>query len=106
MGCAKIGSGVYAGNTSCDPCGQKAAAARFQEQGGQVDYQDGIPYATTKLNFENKMPLGIFGALGTVAGGLKQSKIDAAYQGKEFTKPKTIVGKAVGGFTGRTEAAQ
>jgi hypothetical protein len=45
-----------------------------------------------------------------IGGGLdllKQKKLQKAASGsKSFTTPKTAVGKLIGGFTGRTEAAQ
>jgi len=46
-------------------------------------------------------------AIGAGLGALQQSKIDRALSGdKEYTKPKTIFGKLIGGVSGRTAAAE
>jgi hypothetical protein len=46
-------------------------------------------------------------AIGAGLGALQQSKIDRALSGdKEYSKPKTIFGKLIGGISGRTAAAE
>jgi len=46
-------------------------------------------------------------AIGAGLGALQQSKIDRALSGdKEYTKPKTIFGKLIGGISGRSAAAE
>ena len=46
-------------------------------------------------------------AIGAGLGALQQSKIDRALSGdKEYTRPKTIFGKLIGGISGRTAAAE
>ena len=46
-------------------------------------------------------------AIGAGLGALQQSKIDRALSGdKEYTRPKTIFGKLIGGISGRTGAAE
>jgi len=48
-----------------------------------------------------------FAAIGAGLGALQQSKIDRALSGdKEYTKPKTIFGKLIGGVSGRSAAAE
>ena len=45
--------------------------------------------------------------IGAGLGALQQSKIDRALSGdKEYTKPKTIFGKLIGGISGRSAAAE
>ena len=52
------------------------------------------------------MPLP-FAAIGAGLGALQQSKIDRAISGdKEYTKPKTFIGKLIGGVSGRSAAAE
>jgi hypothetical protein len=59
-------------------------------------------------NCNNKSPMAIpLAAIGAGLGALQQSKIDRALSGdKEYTKPKTIFGKLIGGVSGRTAAAE
>lgn len=46
-------------------------------------------------------------AIGAGLGALQQSKIDRALSGdKEYTKPRTIFGKLIGGISGRSAAAE
>lgn len=53
------------------------------------------------------MPVAIGPLLGAGLGALQQSKIDKALGGqKTYTKPKTIIGKLIGGVSGRTAAAE
>jgi hypothetical protein len=59
-------------------------------------------------NCNNQKPMAIpLAAIGAGLGALQQSKIDRALSGdKEYTKPKTIFGKLIGGVSGRTAAAE
>ena len=58
-------------------------------------------------NCNNKTVAIPFAAIGAGLGALQQSKIDRALSGdKEYTKPKTIFGKLIGGVSGRTAAAE
>ena len=53
------------------------------------------------------MPIALGPLIGAGLGTLQQSKIDRALSGdKEYTKPKTIFGKLIGGVSGRTAAAE
>lgn len=53
------------------------------------------------------MPLALGPLLGAGLGALQQGKIDRALAGdKEYTKPKTIFGKLIGGVSGRSAAAE
>lgn len=102
MSCSKVGSGTFAGNSSCQ---LEKNQRRFEENlpnDSNLIYQDGIPYAETELTFRNKMPLNIIGALGAVSGGLNSIKTRQAEAGKEFSKPKTAAGKLLGKLSGRT----
>lgn len=48
-----------------------------------------------------------FAVVGAGISAFQQSKIKQAREGtKDFTKPKTIFGKLIGGISGRTEAAK
>jgi hypothetical protein len=52
------------------------------------------------------MPISLT-AIGAGLGAFQQSKIERALSGdKEYTKPKTIFGKLIGGVSGRTKAAE
>jgi hypothetical protein len=105
MGCTKTGSGIYAGNSACRSAESSRIANGVENSGGNVQYVDGIPYATTTLNFENKMPLGIFGAATAGLNILKNSKIQAAQDGgTEYTRPTTVFGKILGRVSGRSDA--
>lgn len=45
--------------------------------------------------------------VGAGLGALQQSKIEKAIAGeKTYTKPKTLIGKLIGGVSGRTAAAE
>jgi len=53
------------------------------------------------------MALAIGPLIGAGLGALQQGKIDRALSGdKEYTKPKTIFGKLIGGVSGRSAAAE
>jgi len=53
------------------------------------------------------MPIAFGPLIGAGLGSLQQSKIDRALSGdKEYTKPKTIFGKLIGGVSGRSAAAE
>lgn len=53
------------------------------------------------------MPIGLGPLIGAGLGSLQQSKINQALSGnKEYTKPKTIFGKLIGGVSGRSAAAE
>jgi len=53
------------------------------------------------------MAIQIAPLVGAGLGAFQQSKIEKALSGeKTFTKPKTIFGKLIGGFSGRTAAAE
>lgn len=53
------------------------------------------------------MPVALGPLLGAGLGALQQGKIDRALAGdKEYTKPKTIFGKLIGGVSGRSAAAE
>jgi hypothetical protein len=53
------------------------------------------------------MPIALGPLIGAGLGSLQQSKIDRALSGdKQYTKPKTIFGKLIGGVSGRTAAAE
>ena len=53
------------------------------------------------------MAIQIAPLIGAGLGALQQSKIQKAQEGtKTFTRPKTIVGKLIGGVSGRTAAAE
>lgn len=52
------------------------------------------------------MPIPL-AAIGAGLGALQQSKIDRALSGdKQYTKPKTLFGKLIGGVSGRSAAAE
>ena len=53
------------------------------------------------------MPIAFGPLIGAGLGALQQGKIDRALSGdKEYTKPKTIFGKLIGGVSGRSAAAE
>lgn len=53
------------------------------------------------------MPIAFAPLIGAGLGALQQGKIDRALSGdKEYTKPKTIFGKLIGGISGRTAASE
>ncbi|MEY3127235.1 MAG: hypothetical protein RL273_1408 [Bacteroidota bacterium] len=53
------------------------------------------------------MPVAFGPLIGAGLGALQQGKIERALSGdKEYTKPKTIFGKLIGGVSGRTAAAE
>lgn len=53
------------------------------------------------------MAIAIGPLIGAGLGALQQGKIDRALSGdKEYTKPKTIFGKLIGGVSGRSAAAE
>ena len=93
---------MYAGNSNCG-CSDTAQKAK-QMGGSYSGYVDGIPYATTKINVENMIP--ILGIASAFQQGLKSSKLQQAEQGKVFSSPKTTAGKLLGRITGRTEASE
>lgn len=100
--CKKTGFGVYAGNSAC---GSSDTAKKAKTMGGNYSgYIDGIPYATTKINVENMIP--ILGIAQTGLAALQASKTSQAEAGKVFTQPQTTVGKVLGRLTGRTQAAE
>jgi hypothetical protein len=58
-------------------------------------------------NNKQPMALAIGPLIGAGLGALQQGKIDRALSGdKEYTKPKTIFGKLIGGVSGRSAAAE
>lgn len=71
-----------------------------------VQYIDAQPYHITELNFRNAMPIPFLAAAGAGLQLAKNSAIARAESGQEVTPAKTVVGKFIGGFTGRNEAAQ
>jgi hypothetical protein len=53
------------------------------------------------------MPIAFGPLIGAGLGALQQGKIERALSGdKEYTKPKTIFGKLIGGVSGRSAAAE
>ena len=53
------------------------------------------------------MPVALGPLLGAGLGALQKSKIEKALTGqKEYSQPKTIFGKLIGGVSGRSAAAQ
>jgi hypothetical protein len=47
----------------------------------------------------------IASGVATAAKGLQAQKVSAAQTGKEFTPPKTALGKLIGNISGRAQAA-
>jgi hypothetical protein len=57
-------------------------------------------------NSDKAMPIAIAPLLGAGLGALQQSKLQKAQEGtKVYTKPKTFIGKLIGGVSGRSAAA-
>ena len=53
------------------------------------------------------MPIQLAPLVGAGLGAFQQGKIEKALSGeKTYTKPKTIIGKLIGGISGRTAAAE
>jgi len=53
------------------------------------------------------MPINFLPIAGAAIGTLQQTKIEKASAGiKTYTKPKTILGKIIGGVSGRNQAAE
>lgn len=61
----------------------------------------------SSCNNTNPMAIQLAPLVGAGLGALQQSKIEKAIAGeKTYTKPKTLIGKLIGGVSGRTAAAE
>ncbi len=100
--CAKPGMGDFAGNDACEINNlSKKARELAAVNGGAVGYNSGVPYISNKVNVETMIPV-----IPILAGAAALGRNTYAQQAEAgtVTKPKTLAGKALGAFTGRTAA--